>query len=560
MSVEDTNASNITEENHSSNLEPATKRLKNSDEDDHENSKETIPNQGDKTNDEATAANSSTEEKNATNMSKSTGDTVKADAQSSGATSAKVPIEVQIHEYMHLYFDEAGNQLHQYSTSNLEERFIDANGQIAPNIDPSQFEKQGLVRRDFFHIHHSQIPSAILKNHLSREDIERNSVDLYKNTVERVQHPGMPTYGYGGGYADPYHPQHDYAQSYPPGGETSSLGFYHHNTPSPRSQYTPIQSTNLPPNSSDTGQDTKQEETVNGKEVSQSSIRSEDDATKKEEEHSETGKDKDKKSTLPNNESHNHPVPPYQPQSMQGTFQGYPPYNQHFSNGLSPSQSNDNRLMYDRGQMYRPDMYPMNLHRYPTQMPYVESGTERDGYQPYQQYPPMYSHYPIRTSPEHHRNPVTGVVPNPNAFNSPPFLGAPTHEINENDVLCGRGGTTNQHIGNKKFRNLVKQHQESYLKCKKKDKPAISSKIVKMIREMNPPGRFLKQEGNAGEWFDVGDARATEKVSQALREGAPAIRKALEGSKADDNGHANQSIRPAAFEVKSSVTSGSRSV
>ncbi len=38
-----------------------------------------------------------------------------------------------------------------------------------------------------------------------------------------------------------------------------------------------------------------------------------------------------------------------------------------------------------------------------------------------------------------------------------------------------------------------------------------------MIRTNENPGRFLKK-GDDGHWFDIGDQRAAEKVSQALRE------------------------------------------
>lgn len=39
-----------------------------------------------------------------------------------------------------------------------------------------------------------------------------------------------------------------------------------------------------------------------------------------------------------------------------------------------------------------------------------------------------------------------------------------------------------------------------------------------------PPGRFLNKDTKSGTWNDIGDGRAREKTSQALREGAPVIR------------------------------------
>jgi hypothetical protein len=118
------------------------------------------------------------------------------------------------------------------------------------------------------------------------------------------------------------------------------------------------------------------------------------------------------------------------------------------------------------------------------------------------------------------------------------------HRINNNDVLCGRGGATNSHIGNRSFRLLVKEYKDKYLKAKKKEKPNVAGEIVDKIRGLDPPGRFLKKDRETGYWLDIGDVRAKEKTSQALREGAPLIRKKLkEGAAAgatttDDEGGA----------------------
>eukprot|EP00980_Cylindrotheca_fusiformis_P031600 scaffold26659_cov215-Cylindrotheca_fusiformis.AAC.1 len=53
----------------------------------------------------------------------------------------------------------------------------------------------------------------------------------------------------------------------------------------------------------------------------------------------------------------------------------------------------------------------------------------------------------------------------------------------------------------------------------------LSRSIVNAVRSQNPPGRFLQKDSKSNKWFDVGDQRAQEKTSQALREGAPDIRK-----------------------------------
>lgn len=55
----------------------------------------------------------------------------------------------------------------------------------------------------------------------------------------------------------------------------------------------------------------------------------------------------------------------------------------------------------------------------------------------------------------------------------------------------------------------------------------ISRSIVEAVRNLNPPGRFLEKDLNTGLWFDVGDKKAVEKTSQALRDGAANLRKQL---------------------------------
>eukprot|EP00986_Skeletonema_menzelii_P012203 scaffold6619_cov146-Skeletonema_menzelii.AAC.9 len=128
----------------------------------------------------------------------------------------------------------------------------------------------------------------------------------------------------------------------------------------------------------------------------------------------------------------------------------------------------------------------------------------------------------------------------------------------ENDILCGRGGGTNAHSGNIKFRKLVAAHKLRYLAASKSDKPNVARDVVKEWRGMNPPGRFLAKmdvkmmislnlitveeikeeaaqdaaaassgvDGNGVTkkkkekvyWYDVGDKKAREKASQCLRE------------------------------------------
>lgn len=95
------------------------------------------------------------------------------------------------------------------------------------------------------------------------------------------------------------------------------------------------------------------------------------------------------------------------------------------------------------------------------------------------------------------------------------------------DVLCGRGGGTNAHIGNSHWRMLVSTNKELYVTLPKRQKMLLSKSIVNAVRSQHPPGRFLQKDPQTELWYDVGDQRAQEKTSQALREGAPDIRSKL---------------------------------
>mmetsp|Transcript_3328 Transcript_3328/g.5055 ORF Transcript_3328/g.5055 Transcript_3328/m.5055 type:complete len:450 (-) Transcript_3328:106-1455(-) len=98
-----------------------------------------------------------------------------------------------------------------------------------------------------------------------------------------------------------------------------------------------------------------------------------------------------------------------------------------------------------------------------------------------------------------------------------------TSDPNENDVLCGRSNRLNYRSGNIQFRQIIDNNRGSYNSktTKKADKANIATLIVQQIRSMNPSGRFLKEDPKSGLWFDIGDVKATKKVSQELRKYNP---------------------------------------
>lgn len=99
-----------------------------------------------------------------------------------------------------------------------------------------------------------------------------------------------------------------------------------------------------------------------------------------------------------------------------------------------------------------------------------------------------------------------------------------------NDVLSGRGNFVNAHPGNKRFRQYVTTQRENYVATPKSEKPLFAKMIVNTIRNLNPPGRFLKQDQKSELWFEIGDKAAWNKTRQALREGAPIIKEQLESA------------------------------
>ena len=86
----------------------------------------------------------------------------------------------------------------------------------------------------------------------------------------------------------------------------------------------------------------------------------------------------------------------------------------------------------------------------------------------------------------------------------------------KNDVLFGRGGGTNKHVGNISFHKMVDELRAKYeydnIECKAK-KEKIARELVEFVLKR---GRFL-EKGKDGMWHVVIDGYHT-KASQALRE------------------------------------------
>lgn len=82
--------------------------------------------------------------------------------------------------------------------------------------------------------------------------------------------------------------------------------------------------------------------------------------------------------------------------------------------------------------------------------------------------------------------------------------------------MLGRGGRSNHHPGNKKYRAEVLKLQKWYKSSGKNKKTVLAQCLVDFVHSYG--GRFVKQEKASGKWFVVNNEMARRKASQALRE------------------------------------------
>ena len=88
-------------------------------------------------------------------------------------------------------------------------------------------------------------------------------------------------------------------------------------------------------------------------------------------------------------------------------------------------------------------------------------------------------------------------------------------EPNDNDVLFGRGGFTNNRPGNIHFRQEALRLRPWYEQSTKEEKYEISNILLESVKSRG--GRFL-EKGSDGKWHEVIGNGARRKASQALRE------------------------------------------
>ena len=87
----------------------------------------------------------------------------------------------------------------------------------------------------------------------------------------------------------------------------------------------------------------------------------------------------------------------------------------------------------------------------------------------------------------------------------------------------------------------MEEKKLDYVNSKRLDKPLVALEIIREWRAQDPPGRFLKLNEKTGLGEDVGDKKAREKTSQALREKAPELRRKQEE---EENAKNTEEVRP----------------
>jgi hypothetical protein len=92
-----------------------------------------------------------------------------------------------------------------------------------------------------------------------------------------------------------------------------------------------------------------------------------------------------------------------------------------------------------------------------------------------------------------------------------------TDQIQPHDILCGRGGRSNNHTGNKNYRLVVANMKYKYQQCPAKTlKTDLSRAIVEYCHAYG--ARFIKYDEAKEKYYVVSKAEARKKTSQALRE------------------------------------------
>eukprot|EP00934_Nitzschia_sp_Nitz4_P005923 Nitzschia sp. Nitz4//scaffold109_size72162//14578//15747//NITZ4_005836-RA/size72162-snap-gene-0.93-mRNA-1//1//CDS//3329532733//5913//frame0 len=132
----------------------------------------------------------------------------------------------------------------------------------------------------------------------------------------------------------------------------------------------------------------------------------------------------------------------------------------------------------------------------------------------------------------------------------------------EFDVICQRGKDSFEHCGNKRFRELIDRHLQSYLAAgSRQEKTKIVTNIFDYIRQqaIAPSSGFVKKDLLTRRWYQVNEKEARDKVGQALRDSIKIIRGSAKGKcvSASHDDKKRKDSAPCHMDIPSDVPSAS---
>jgi hypothetical protein len=92
------------------------------------------------------------------------------------------------------------------------------------------------------------------------------------------------------------------------------------------------------------------------------------------------------------------------------------------------------------------------------------------------------------------------------------------------------------------LRLIIEEKKDEYKTSTRTGKPIIAMEIVRIWRDLSPPGRFLRKDEETGLWDDIGDEDARIKCSQTLRERKASKLRLTEDGQSDNGGAAQRMI------------------
>ena len=150
-----------------------------------------------------------------------------------------------------------------------------------------------------------------------------------------------------------------------------------------------------------------------------------------------------------------------------------------------------------------------------------------------------------------------------------PCLLWPIHNWSQTDLLLGRGGETNTHSGNIKFRKLIEEFKPIYIAAPRREKPDIAKKLVAQWKAQDPPGRFLEKRSSCRVggvtpkklWYEISDEAAKKRASKSLGE-KQKVGSLLNANKESQSGGKKQKpslkTRLRILEARAAATEGGR--